>query len=168
METKIEPSNFISNLSVEYIDIYEIFNLQVFIYCLLVLGIIVGILYGGRLLMERHRGRIVPLDDRDVSVRRRNLDITYRLVNQQRENNHRVTLGLPRLAYNQFPPGHYGHLNEERQIRLVQIIESNPIAMGIYRPGSMLGGLYLRGTYSHPSANYYMIFTVFISESNRD
>ena len=114
--------------------------------------------------MERNRNLIRPVDVNDVTVRRRNLDISLRLLEQIRVNNLRRRVNLPTLNYNEFSPGQFAHLNFERQVQLVEIIESNPIAMARYRPGSMLGGLYIRGTYRTPSASPFMVSVVFISE----
>ena len=130
--------------------------------------IVITIIFTGILFMERNRDLIAPVDVNDITVRRRNLDISLRLFAQMRENNLRRRAGLPALNYNEFPAGQFTHLNFERQVILVQIIESNPIAMTRYRGGSMLGALYIRGTYRKPSASPFMTSVVFISEWNNN
>lgn len=97
----------------------------------------------------------------------RNLDITNRLYRQWIENTQRVQLNMEQITYNRFPIGHPGHLDLNRQIRLVEILENNLLTNQKYRFGSSIGSIYIRRTYSSPVVDTMMIAAVYNHEYNQ-
>ena len=68
------------------------------------------------------------------------------------------------LTYVNFPINHFGHLNLEKQIRLVSILRSSFLA-DQYRFGTSLGKFYVKNTYRHPSITPEMVGVVLSAEA---
>jgi hypothetical protein len=87
--------------------------------------------------------------------------LSGRLLNQLTHNNDNPN--EPRNYLN-FPPDHPGHLDLERQIKLVNIIKSSTIA-DQYRFGAAFGKMYIKKTYKHPFTSPEMVGVVIAAET---
>jgi hypothetical protein len=90
-----------------------------------------------------------------------NNELSSRLIAQLMANN---ANNRNKRNYINFPSDHPGHLNLERQIRLVEIIRSSSLA-DEYRFGSTLGKIYVKNTYRHPIISVDVIGLVLYAES---
>lgn len=97
---------------------------------------------------------------------RGNYDITIRILHQYQVNWLRNLRGLSKLNYQEFPPDNFGHLDVNRQVRLVGMLESHPLTATRYRYGSSLGNMYVPRTYRFPPIDDYMLIAVFQIENS--
>lgn len=88
-------------------------------------------------------------------------DLSGRLLAQLLDNN--VNYKNPRNYLN-FPLDHPGHLNFEKQVKLVDILKSSAIA-DQYRFGCTVGKFYIKKTQRHPNISADMIGVVLRAES---
>jgi len=152
------------------LDYCDLFKVSVYIYNeyiyneLFILGCFsLGIIYIYILLMNNdHIPSHVSHTHKVGNERNRsNSELSSRLIAQLLDNN---TNYMNKRNYINFPSDHPGHLNLERQIRLVEIIRSSSLADN-YRFGSTLGKIYVKNTYRHPIISVDVIGLVLHAES---